>query len=82
MAIAIVYLDIAIQDLHSIYRYIARDLKKYAALEVKNVKQFINSLTNFPLRVSIFKLDLGRKYDRSFLVTISFLVRTENQISI
>ena len=58
------------------------DSKKYAVLESKNIKQFINSLTNFPFKGKHFKIRLGKEIRSIVFVTISFLVRTENQISI
>jgi len=40
----VVYLEIAVGDLASIYSYISRDSIKYAKLEVKKIKTFCESL--------------------------------------
>jgi len=35
MGLKVVYLETAVQDLHSVYDYIAQDSRKYAQLEIK-----------------------------------------------
>jgi toxin ParE1/3/4 len=55
MGVKLIYLQIAIDDLQSIYEYIGQNSKKYARLEVKKIKEFIESLKNFPLK--------GKYYD-------------------
>jgi plasmid stabilization system protein ParE len=44
MAIKVIYLQTAVEDLASIYKYIARDSVKYAKLEVQKIKAFTDSL--------------------------------------
>ena len=46
----VIYLEIAVKDLASIYRYISQDSIKYAKLEVKKIKAFAESLKNQPLK--------------------------------
>ncbi len=50
MGLKVIYLEIAVQDLRSIYDYIAQDSKKYAQLEVRKIRSFINSLKEYPLK--------------------------------
>ena len=50
MGLKVIYLKTSILDLKSIYDYISLDSKKYAALEIKKIKLFIDSLKNFPLK--------------------------------
>jgi toxin ParE1/3/4 len=50
MGLTVIYLEVAIHDLKSIYEYISQDSKKYASLEVKKIKLFIDSLKSFPLK--------------------------------
>ena len=61
MGLKVVYLDIATQDLRSIYKYISKDSKKYAGLEVKKIKLFIDSLSYFPLKGKYFETQRGLK---------------------
>jgi addiction module RelE/StbE family toxin len=55
MGLKVVYLETAVQDLHSVYDYIAQDSRKYAQLEIKKIRSFIHSLKEYPLK--------GRPYD-------------------
>jgi plasmid stabilization system protein ParE len=55
MELKVIYLQVAVQDLRSIYDYIAQDSKKYAQIEIKRIRAFINSLKEYPLK--------GRRYD-------------------
>jgi toxin ParE1/3/4 len=50
MGLKVTYLEAAVLDLKSIYEYISQDSKKYASLEVKKIKSFIDSLKDFPLK--------------------------------
>ncbi len=50
MGLRVIYGELAIHDLKSIFKYISQDSKKYAKLEVKKIKAFTNSLSNFPLK--------------------------------
>ena len=50
MGLKVIYLAVAVRDLQSIYNYIGQDSKKYALLEVKKIKAFINSLKEYPLK--------------------------------
>jgi toxin ParE1/3/4 len=50
MGVKVIYLEVAIGDLQSIYKYISQDSKKYARLEVNKIKLFIESLKSFPLK--------------------------------
>lgn len=61
MGVKIVYLDEATQDLRSIYKYISRDSIKYAVLEVKKIRSFINSLANFPFKGKYFETRRGKE---------------------
>jgi len=83
MGIKVVYLDIAIQDLRSLYKYIAQDSKKYAALEVKKIKQFIDSLMNFPFKGKHFETRRGKEiFSIVFRNYIIFYTVSETQTSI
>jgi hypothetical protein len=46
----VIYLEIAVGNLASIYGYISRDSIKYAKLEVKKIKAFCESLKKQPLK--------------------------------
>ena len=50
MGLRVIYGELAVHDLRSIYKYISQDSKKYAKLEVKKIKAFTNSLSSFPFR--------------------------------
>lgn len=39
----------ALNDLHNIYEYIARDSSRYAQLQIENIQNAVLKLTNFPL---------------------------------
>jgi toxin ParE1/3/4 len=55
MGLKVTYLETAILDLKSIYAYIARDSKKYARLEVRKIKSFVDSLKDFPLKGKFYQ---------------------------
>jgi toxin ParE1/3/4 len=50
MVIKVIYLEVAVQDLASIYKFISQDSVKYARLEVRKIKAFTESLKNQPLK--------------------------------
>lgn len=83
MGVKVIYLDVAIQDLKSIYKYISQDSKKYAMLEVQKIKSFIDSLVNFPLKGK-FYTTRNDKEIRSIVFRnyIIFYNVTETQISV
>jgi toxin ParE1/3/4 len=83
VAIKLVYLDVAIQDLKSIYEYINRDSKKYAILEINKIKTFIKSLKSFPLKGKYYETIKGREI-RSvvFRNYIIFYTNTEDKMLI
>lgn len=83
MAIKVIYLEVAIRDLQSIYEYISQDSKKYAALEVKKIKLFIDSLKSFPLKGKYYGI-IKEKEIRSIVFRnyIIFYTVSEAQISI
>jgi toxin ParE1/3/4 len=51
----VVYLELAVHDLSSIYKYISQDSIKYARLEVQKIKAFAESLKYHPLKGKFFK---------------------------
>lgn len=57
----VIYREIAIRDLQSIYNYISHDSKKYAKIEVKKIKDFIRSLIIFPLKGKFYETINGRE---------------------
>jgi len=59
MVIKIIYLDVAVQDLASIYKFISQDSVKYAKLEVKKIKAFTESLKNQPLKGKPYQIING-----------------------
>jgi len=83
MGIKIIYLEVAIRDLQSIYKYISQDSKKYARLEVNKIKLFIDSLKSFPLKGKFYETIKGQEI-RSvvFRNYIIFHTVSEQQIRI
>ena len=79
----VIYLEIAILDLKSIYEYISRDSIKYAKLEVQKIKAFAESLKGFPLKGKFYQTIRGKEI-RSIVFRnyIIFYVYDGNQISI
>jgi len=76
MGLKVVYLDIATHDLKSIHKYISMDSKKYASLEVRKIKLFIDSLTQFPLKGKYFETQPGLKiFFNSFFEIISSFIQ-------
>ena len=55
----VIYLEIAVGDLASIYSYISRDSIKYAKLEVKKIKAFCESLKTQPLKGKFYQTMRG-----------------------
>ena len=55
MVIKVIYLEVAVQDLASIYKYISQDSAKYAKLEVQKIKAFAESLKNQPLKGKLYQ---------------------------
>lgn len=51
----VIYLELAVHDLSSIYKYISQDSIKYARLEVLKIKAFTESLKNQPLKGKYYK---------------------------
>jgi toxin ParE1/3/4 len=39
----------ALNDLHDIYEFIAKDSKRYAQIQVKNIQDAVSNLASFPL---------------------------------
>ena len=56
----VIYLDLAVLDLSSIYKYISQDSVKYARLEVQKIKAFTDSLKNQPLKGKYFNTIKGK----------------------
>ena len=57
----VIYLEIAVYDLASIYSYISRDSVKYAKLEVKKIKAFCESLKKQPLKGKFYQTIRGNE---------------------
>ena len=57
----VIYLEIAIQDLASIYKYISHDSIKYAKLEVKKIKSFCESLIEHPMKGRYYETRRGKE---------------------
>ena len=83
MGVKVIYLDVAIQDLKSIYKYISQDSKKYAILEVQKIKLFVDYLVNFPLKGKHYLIRNGKEI-RSIVFRnyIIFYTVSEIQISV
>jgi len=56
----VIYLEIAVEDLASVYSYISRDSIKYAKLEVKKIKAFCESLKNQPAKGRFYQTIKGK----------------------
>jgi toxin ParE1/3/4 len=80
----VIYLEIAVGDLASIYSYISRDSIKYAKLEVKKIKAFCESLKTQPLKGKFYQTMRGNDVRSAvFRNYIIFYVNgAEGQISI
>ena len=80
----VIYLEIAVEDLASVYRYISRDSVKYAKLEVKKIKAFCESLKKQPLKGKFYQTMRGNDVRSAvFRNYIIFYVNgAEGQISI
>lgn len=39
----------ALNDLHDIYEFIAKDSKRYAQIQIENIQNSVSNLTSFPL---------------------------------
>jgi toxin ParE1/3/4 len=57
----VIYLETAIQDLASIYKYISRDSIKYARLEVEKIKSFCDSLIRHPMKGPYYETKRGKE---------------------
>ncbi|MGY3213691.1 type II toxin-antitoxin system RelE/ParE family toxin [Mucilaginibacter sp. HD30] len=57
----IIYLNVAIHDLSSIYNYISQDSIKYARLEVQRIKAFTESLLKHPFKGKFYKTIKGQE---------------------
>ena len=83
MVIKIVYLEIAIEDLKSIYNYISKDSVKYAKLEVKKIKAYAESLKKHPLKGKFYQTikgnDIRSVIFRNYIIFYFF---DGNQVSI
>jgi toxin ParE1/3/4 len=79
----VIYLELAIHDLSSTYKYISQDSIKYARLEVQKIKAFTESLKNQPLKGRYYKTIKGKEV-RSIVFKnyIIFYSVGEKQISI
>jgi len=60
MVIKVIYLEVAVADLASIYNYISRDSIKYARLEVKKIKACCESLKNQPAKGRFYQTIRGK----------------------
>jgi len=61
MAIKVIYLQTAVEDLASIYKYISRDSIKYAKLEIQKIKAFTDSLKYQPLAGRLYQTMHGKE---------------------
>lgn len=79
----VVYLQTAVEDLASIYKYISRDSVKYAKLEVKRIKAFAESIKSQPLAGKIYQTMHGSEV-RSIVYRnyIIYYIPEESRISI
>lgn len=79
----VIYLEIAIYDLKSIYVYISRDSVKYAKLEVQKIKAFAESLKSLPLKGRFYQTIKGKEI-RSIVFKnyIIFYTFDNDQVSI
>jgi len=79
----VIYLELAVHDLSSIYRYISQDSVKYARLEIQKIKAFTESLKNQPLKGRYYKTIKGKE-TRSVIFKhyIIFYTVDDTQISI
>jgi toxin ParE1/3/4 len=57
----VIYLETAIQDLASIYKYISRDSIKYARLEIEKIKSFCESLISHPMKGRYYETKRGKE---------------------
>jgi toxin ParE1/3/4 len=57
----VIYLNLAVHDLSSIYSFISQDSVKYARLEVQKIKAFAESLKSQPLKGKYFKTIKGKE---------------------
>lgn len=55
MVIKVIYLEVAVQDLASIYKYISQDSVKYAKLEIQKIKAFADAIKNQPLKGRLYQ---------------------------
>jgi plasmid stabilization system protein ParE len=60
--VKVIYLEVAVQDLASIYKYISQDSIKYAKLEVQKIKAFAQSLKSQPLKRKTLSDDKQYRY--------------------
>jgi toxin ParE1/3/4 len=83
MAIKVIYLQTAVEDLASIYKYISRDSVRYAKLEVQKIKAFTDSLKNQPLAGKVYQTMHGKEV-RSIVFRnyIIYYTLEENKIGI
>jgi toxin ParE1/3/4 len=83
MVMKVIYLQTAVEDLASIYKYIRRDSVKYAKLEVQKVKAFAESIKNQPLAGKLYQTMHGKEV-RSIVFGhyILFYTMEESRISI
>jgi toxin ParE1/3/4 len=56
-----IFLQTAVEDLASIYKYISRDSVKYAKLEVRKIKAFAESIKNQPLAGKLYQTMHGKE---------------------
>ncbi|GGH17366.1 type II toxin-antitoxin system RelE/ParE family toxin [Mucilaginibacter phyllosphaerae] len=83
MAIKVVYLNTAIEDLAAVFKFISYDSVKYARLEVQKIKAYCETIKHQPLKGKEFKT-VKDKAIRStvFKNYIIFYYATKNQINI
>ena len=79
----VIYLEIAIQDLASIYKYISHDSVRYAKLEVEKIKAFCASLISHPMKGRYYETKRGKEIRCAiFKNYIIFYCPEVNQIEI
>jgi toxin ParE1/3/4 len=83
MAVKVVYLKTAIEDLSAVFKFISYDSVKYARLEVQKIKAYCETIKYQPLKGKEFR-EVKGKLIRSvvFRNYIIFYYSTENQINI
>ncbi|TSD63956.1 type II toxin-antitoxin system RelE/ParE family toxin [Inquilinus sp. KBS0705] len=83
MAIKVIYLKTAIEDLASIFKYISYDSVKYARLEVQKIKAYCETIKFQPLKGQEFKYVNEKLIRRTvFRNYVIFYFENEAQVNI